>query len=65
MKKNRKRGYITQSHHISYNPEKIVKIFRQEHFWLTRMGWAKRVSKGFLMALRNFIKENKERAEKL
>lgn len=29
------------------------------------MGWAKRISKGFLAALKEFIKENEGRAEEL
>jgi hypothetical protein len=60
-----KRGYCTQKHHLSYRPEKIVKIYRQEHFWLTRMGWANKTSKGFLKALREFIKDKKDKAIKL
>ena len=64
-KKASKRGYCIQRHHLSYKPEKIVKIYRQEHFWLTRMGWAKKTSWGFLKALKEFIKENKGRAIKL
>jgi len=64
-KKARKRGYCVQTHHLSYKPERTVKIFRQEHFWLTRMGWAKQTSKGFLTALREFAKENKDKAIKL
>ena len=64
-KKSRKRGYCIQRHHLSYEPEKIVKIYRQEHFWLTKMGWAKKTSQGFLRALKDFIKKNKKQAVKL
>ena len=56
---------IIQKHHISYEPAIEVSIFKGEHFILTRMGWAKRISQGFITALKVFIALNEDRAEKL
>ena len=47
-----------QTHHITYEPERTVNIYKGEHWILTRMQWMKYVSKGFLTALRQFIKDN-------
>ena len=47
-----------QTHHITYEPERTVNIYKGEHWVLTRMQWMKYVSKGFLTALRQFIKDN-------
>ena len=65
-KKHRKRKastYVVQPHHITYEPEWIVPIFKGEHFSITKMLRRKRVSKGFLIALADFIEKNKQKAE--
>ena len=57
----------TQVHHIKYEPEETVKIFQGEHEILTKIQWynKKSVSKGFLRALRLYIKESKDKAVEL
>ena len=49
-----------QTHHITYEPERTVNIYKGEHYILTRMQWMKYISKGFLTSLRQFIKDNKD-----
>jgi hypothetical protein len=65
MKKMGKR--VIQKHHLSYNPEVTVTIYKGEHQILTLMSryTSKNVSAGFLRALRRFIKENRGRAKRL
>ncbi len=60
----KKFGRIVHSHHVSYDPEIIVKCFAGEHQVLGLMErYSKRtVSKGFLRCLRRFIKENRHKA---
>ena len=54
-----------QPHHITYEPEWVVAVFKGEHFSITKMLRRKRVSQGFLIALTDFIEEHKEKAEVL
>jgi len=58
---------ITQSHHISYDPEVTVRIYKGEHSILTKIQWycKKSVSKGFIKALKHFIALNEDKAEEL
>ena len=58
---------VIQRHHISYEPEVTVDIYKSEHLILTRMQWycKKRLSTGFLRALGQFIVDNLERAEEV
>ena len=73
MKKTRKRRYSTvvQTHHISYGsldgtvPEITVKVWKGEHFILTLMGRRKRISKGFIEALKDYILKNEQVSEVL
>lgn len=64
---SKSRGAIVQRHHITYEPERVVYITKGEHLILTRMQWfcKKIVSKGFITALRQFIKDNASRSEDL
>ena len=57
--------YIIQQHHIEYEPEWIVPIFKGEHLSITTILRRKRVSQGFLIALLDFIKKHKDQAEVL
>lgn len=50
---------IVQKHHITYEPERVVYIYKGEHWVLTRLQWRKKVSKGFLEALRQYIKDTR------
>lgn len=55
---------IVQKHHITYNPPKTVIIYKGEHKILSMMEWYERktVSKGFIEALKLWIKENESRS---
>jgi hypothetical protein len=58
---------FVQHHHRSYDPPVIEKVFKGEHFLLTRMKMftRKKVSWGFLRSLTYFVKENEDRAIEL
>jgi hypothetical protein len=58
---------VVQSHHISYDPEVIVRVRKCEHLVLTRIQWycKKQVSQGFITALKVFIALNEGRAKEL
>jgi len=51
MKKN-----PVQVHHLSLEPEITVKIFRSEHFWITRLSWFKSLSPGAKKAIKYILK---------
>ncbi len=52
-----------QKHHISYDPEIIVKIYKGEHWAITCMNRRKKnMSKGFLRCLQKYIDEHKDMA---
>jgi hypothetical protein len=57
------RRTVVQEHHIRYpndpRGEWKVIVYKGEHFVLTRLQWRRRISKGFIEALENFIAENK------
>ena len=55
---------IVQAHHITYDPPRIVWVTKGEHKILTLCQWytKARVSKGFIVALRQFVKDNAGRA---
>jgi len=62
MPKNRKKQVI-QNHHISYNPEIVVKIYKGEHWAITILNRRnKNMSKGFLRCLQEYIDTHKEDA---
>ena len=58
---------VTQRHHVSYDPEWIVRIFKGEHELIGKMYLYSRktVSKGFLTCLEVFIAKNRNRATEL
>ncbi len=54
---------IINKHHVSYDPEVIVKIFKGEHMILTRLGWTKSPpSTSFLVLLKRYIRQHKKDA---
>ena len=54
---------VIQNHHISYNPEITVKIYKGEHWAITILNRrSKNMSKGFLRCLQKYIDEHKEDA---
>ena len=68
--KSQKKGVrdpVVQSHHISYDPEVVVRIRKCEHLVLTRLQWycKKQVSRGFITALKVFIALNEYKATDL
>ena len=68
MRKKRRRKTnrpVIQEHHITYTPPRTVIVYRGEHFVLSQLQWRKRVSKGLLEALEQFIIDNKEEAFEL
>lgn len=56
-----------QVHHKSYDPPRTEKVFKGEHFLLSRMKMftRKKISIGFLRSLTYFVKENSDRAIEL
>lgn len=66
LRKKRKRSFnVVQEHHITYEPERTVIVWKGEHYILTRLQWRKRFSRGFFEALKQFIADNECRAEEL
>ena len=53
---------IIQEHHITYEPERTVLIYKGEHYILTLLQWRRYISKGFIRALEQFIKDYKHLA---
>jgi len=58
---------VVQCHHVSYDPEVIVRVRKCEHLLLTRLQWycKRQVSKGFLTALEVFVALNRDRAKEV
>ena len=57
---------VIQKHHISYNPEIVVKIYKGEHWAITILNRRKKnMSKGFLRCLQEYINIHKDEAEDL
>jgi len=55
-----------QEHHISYDPEVTVLIFKGEHWLLTQLRRrTKNISKGFITSLKVWIALNEARAKEL
>jgi hypothetical protein len=68
MKKKKHRRpstYVTQPHHITYEPPRVALIFKGEHYSITKMLRRKRVSQGFLEVLASFIETHRAQAEDL
>ena len=53
-----------QKHHISYDPEEVVTVFQGEHYILSLIDRYERksVSKGFIIALKKWIRDNEHKA---
>ena len=51
-----KKKEIIQVHHISYDPEIVVKVTRAEHFIITRLSWYKELTAGCKKAIRELLK---------
>jgi len=63
----KKHGRVINRHHISYEPEVTVKIFKGEHRCITLMErYSKRtVSKGFIECLEHFIDTHMDKVVEL
>lgn len=48
---------VVQKHHISYVPERVVYIYKGEHFILTQLQWRKYISQGLIESLKQFIQD--------
>lgn len=47
---------IIQTHHLSYDPDVNVKMYAEEHYYISKIDRFKRpLSKGFLTALSYFV----------
>ena len=54
---------LTQRHHISYEPEVLVTLFKGEHWTITILNRRKRnMSVGFLRCLQMYIAEHEDKA---
>ena len=56
---------VIQEHHITYEPEKTVFIYKGEHYILTLLQWRRYLSKGMIQALQQFVKDYKHLAVSL
>ena len=64
MKKYKRKpaNQIIQRHHIYYEPPKVVHLRMTEHYVCTMLQRMKTPTKGFLIALHYYIKDNKATA---
>jgi len=53
---------VIQVHHITYEPPRTVLVRQTEHYILSVMQRMKVPTKGFLSALRQYIRDNKDKA---
>ena len=56
---------IIQEHHISYDPEITVRLYKGEHWVLTQLQRRKKISSGFIKSLKVFIALNEDKATEL
>jgi len=60
-----KRKTVIQEHHITYIPERKVKVWQGEHWLLSLLGRRKNISEGFIEALEQWISDNRGKVVKL
>lgn len=65
QRRRRSRKPVIQPHHISYDPEIIVKVWQGEHWILTQVNRRKKISKGYIEALKQWILVHEDVAEEL
>ena len=53
---------VLQKHHICYSPEITVIIYQGEHWAITQLQRRKFITKGFIEALKYWIRENESKA---
>ncbi len=65
-KRKRRRNIVIQEHHISYgNPEIKVRIYKGEHWLISLLNRRKKVSKGFVNCLNEWLERNEFKAVEL
>jgi hypothetical protein len=64
-RRRKSRKVIVQDHHVSYDPEVKVRVYKGEHMILTRLSWRKKISMGFIKALELWIQEKRLEAVEL
>ena len=53
---------VIQTHHICYDPEVTVRIYKGEHWAITQLNRRKKISRGFIECLKLWISENEGNA---
>lgn len=53
---------IIQTHHISYDPEITVRIYKGEHWLLTQLQRRRNISVGFVKSLKVWLALNENKA---
>ena len=61
-KRKRKWRRVVQGHHISYDPEILVKVYKGEHWIMHQLTRRTHITVGFIVSLRKWLKENEQRA---
>ena len=56
---------VVHRHHITYNPEWVVPIFKGEHWLISLMNRRKKTSVGFITALKEYIRVHEATAQDL
>jgi len=60
-----KRKAITQTHHIAYEPEWTVQLYKGEHWLATQMQRRKKISQGFITWLKVYIAQHENQTVEL
>ena len=53
---------VVQKHHISYDPEVTVLLYKGEHWIMTQLQRRKKISKGFVQALKVWLALHESKA---
>jgi len=59
----KKQKGVIQTHHISYVPEIKVTLYKGEHWVISLLERRKRISKGFVIVLKDWIQKNEPNAK--
>jgi hypothetical protein len=59
------RKTVIQSHHITYQPERVVKLYKGEHWLATQLNRRRKISEGWIEFLDWWLEENRGKAVKL
>lgn len=70
-RRKKRHSLVVQTHHIQYRsldgsvPDITVRVWKGEHFIVHLLGRRKRISKGFIVALKDWLEKNEKHAEEL